>query len=200
MKFSDGLQKFISFGYVFLIALGVLKESVCYYQLGINILKYSALTDILVSPIADLTSNPIIFTTGIVMLVISYAFPAFLAKRSDKKWVQKIAGLDKKEVLTSEEVGKHFNDMFVVFTSVMLMSFFIGRGLGDGKRVVEKIQENKITYDHRLYFNNGGSEAVYLIGTNSIYYFYIDKTSKNIKITPIGTVKTLEIIENKRLK
>ncbi len=85
MKFTEGLQKFASFGYVFLIALGIMKESVFYYQININILKYSALTDILMSPIADLTSHPIVFTAGTVTFILAFALPAFLAKRSDKK-------------------------------------------------------------------------------------------------------------------
>ena len=47
---------------------------------------------------------------------------------------------------------------------------------------------------------SGESEEVHLVDNNSIYYFYFSKGNKNIKIAPIGTVKNLEIIDNKRLK
>ena len=47
------------FGCLFFVILGMLKESIYYYQVGINILKYSNIMDILISPIANLTSTPL---------------------------------------------------------------------------------------------------------------------------------------------
>ncbi|RYG08233.1 MAG: hypothetical protein EOO07_25975 [Chitinophagaceae bacterium] len=93
MKLSDNLHKLLPFGYLFLVVLGILKESIFYYQIGINILKYSSLMDILISPIATLTSNLIVFVAVIIFAIILYAYPAFLAKRLDKKWAQKLSGL-----------------------------------------------------------------------------------------------------------
>ncbi|RZK57783.1 MAG: hypothetical protein EOO91_09510 [Pedobacter sp.] len=117
MKFSEDLQKLIPFGYLFLVVMGILKESVIFYQLGINILKYSTLMDILISPIATLTTHPITFK-----------------------------------------------------------------------------------YNHTLNFSNGGTEQISLINTNTVYYFYVSKGSKTIKIAPIGAIKNIELTNNRMFK
>lgn len=53
MKSIEKLQNLIPLGYLFLVVMGILKESVYFYQLKINILKYSTIMDILISPIPD---------------------------------------------------------------------------------------------------------------------------------------------------
>ena len=45
MKFTENLQKLLPFGYLFLVVLGIIKESVFYHLIGINILKYSKKID-----------------------------------------------------------------------------------------------------------------------------------------------------------
>jgi hypothetical protein len=200
MKLSEGLQKLLSFGYLFLIVMGVLKESIFYYQIGINILKYSTITDILISPIADLVSHPIVFISSIVLFGLSYAFPVFLSKRIHKKWVQRSSGLTSKEKLSEEEVGKHFTNMFVKILALTLLSFFVGMGIGTGIALSKRIKNDTLKYNHKLTFSSGESEQIYMIGANSIYYFYLTKGNKNVKIAPVGAIKNMELINNKMLK
>ncbi|MEZ0128638.1 hypothetical protein AB9T88_02065, partial [Flavobacterium sp. LBUM151] len=89
MKFSDDIQKLLPLGYLFLVIMGILKESFFYYQLGINILKYSTIMDILISPIAEFTSNPIILVAILLLFVSHYYLPSVLLKYSNVKFVQK---------------------------------------------------------------------------------------------------------------
>lgn len=200
MKFSVNLQKLLPFGYLFLVVLGILKESIFYYQIDINILKYSTIMDILISPIATLTSNLIVFAAVIIFAVVLYAYPAFLANKRDKKWAQKLSGLKNTEMLSEEEVGDHYTRFFAVLLACGLFSFFIGIGLGQGKKLANKINNNTIKYDHTLNYNSGESEVIYLIDVNSIYYFYVAKGNKAVKIAPIGAVKNIELTLNKKLK
>lgn len=200
MKLSDNLHKLLPFGYLFLVVLGILKESIFYYQIGINILKYSSLMDILISPIATLTSNLIVFVAVIIFAIILYAYPAFLAKRLDEKWAQKLSGLKNAETLSEEKVANHFTSFFAVLFACGLFSFFIGIGFGQGKRLAAKINSNTLKYNHILNYGTGDSETIYLIDVNSVYYFYIAKGSRTIKISPVGSIKNMELTINEKLK
>ena len=105
MKLSENLQKLLPFGYLFLVVIGILKESVFFYQIGINILKYSSIMDILISPIATLTSNPIILVAVIIVTTFCYAYPIVLAKRRNKKWAQKLATLKNEDRATAAQIS-----------------------------------------------------------------------------------------------
>ncbi|WP_316830426.1 hypothetical protein [Pedobacter aquatilis] len=200
MKFSENLQKLLPFGYLFLVVLGILKESIFYYQIDINILKYSSLMDILISPIATLTSNLVAFVGVVLFAIVLYAYPAFLAKKRDKKWAQKLSSLKNAESLSEEQIANHFTSFFAVLFACGLFSFFIGIGLGQGKKLAKRINNNTLKYDHVLNYSGGESEVVYLIDVNSVYYFYLTKGSKRIKIAPLGSVKNMELILNKKIQ
>ncbi|MFV8351923.1 hypothetical protein [Flavobacterium sp. XS2P14] len=89
MKLSEIVQRTLPFGYLFLVVLGIIKESIYYYQVGINILKYSNIMDVLISPIADLTSTPIIlFGFTILILILSLA-SLLISKNFNKDWLKK---------------------------------------------------------------------------------------------------------------
>ncbi|WP_336960835.1 hypothetical protein [Chryseobacterium contaminans] len=201
MKFSEGIQRSLPFGYLFLVVMGILKESVFYYQIGINILKYSTIMDILISPIATLTSHPVILIALIIIIVFSFAFPAYLSKQSNKnkKWAQKMAALKDHENMSKEAVENHFTNMFVRFTAMMLLSFFVGIGWGEGMALTKRIKEKSLKYDYTLNNGDENSEQVYLIGSNSMYYIYLTKGNNTIKIAPIGSIKSIELTHNKKL-
>ncbi|RZL21374.1 MAG: hypothetical protein EOO96_24325 [Pedobacter sp.] len=156
--------------------------------------------DILISPIATLTSNLIVFVAVIIFSIGLYAYPAILARKLDKKWAQKLSGLKNAEALSKEEVANHFTSFFAVLFACGLFSFFIGIGLGQGKVLAKRISTNTLKHDHILNYSSGESEVIYLIDENSVYYFYVSKGSKTIKIAPIGAVKNIELTLNKKLK
>jgi hypothetical protein len=200
MKSSEILNRLLPFGYLFLIIVGILKESIFYYQIGINILKYSTIMDILISPIATLTAHPLIFIGLIVIVLVLYAFPVFLSRQSHKKWVQNLSSLKNKEELSDEEVKNHFTNLFVKLLALTLLSFFIGIGFGEGGALTKKIISNRLEYNHKLIYNSGESEQICLINANSVYYFYLSKGNRAIKIAPIGSVKNIEFTNNSMLK
>ena len=200
MKFSIDIQKVIPFGYLFLVIIGILKESVLYYQLGINILKYSSIMDILISPIATLAANPIVIIALLVLVVLCYSYPFLLSKQRHKKWAQKLSSLKNGETMSEDEISRHFTKIAIGVLASGLLSFFIGIGLGEGKNLKSKIINQKLSHNHKLNYNSGESEEIYLINSNSIYSFYVAKGSKTIKIVPIGSIKSIEFTTNKMLK
>ncbi|QXU48989.1 hypothetical protein KYG33_19830 [Chryseobacterium sp. D764] len=201
MKFSEGIQKSLPFGYLFLVVMGILKESVFYYQIGINILKYSTIMDILISPIATLTAHPVILIALLVIVVSSFAFPSYLSKQSNKnkKWALKMASLKEHENMSKEAIENHFTNMFVRFLAMMLLSFFVGIGMGEGMTLTKRIKENRLKYDYKLNYSDDSSDLVHLIGSNSMYYIYLAKGNKTVKISPVGSIKSIELVNNKRL-
>ena len=74
-----------------------------------------------------------------------------------------------------------------------MLSFFLGLGVGGGHSLSNKIKKNKLEYKQKLTFNSGETQNIYLIDTNSAYYFYLTKGNSAIKIAPIGAVKNVEL-------
>ncbi|MGE9311836.1 hypothetical protein ACLOAU_09325 [Niabella sp. CJ426] len=200
MKFTTGIQKLLPFGYLFLIVMGVLKESILYYQLGINIMRYSTITDILISPVEDLVSHPLVFAVVILMAMSAYGLPAYLAKRRDKNWVKKVAGLKSGVQMNDEESAIHFTNMFIKTLVFILLGFFSGIGVAEGFRQAKKIKTGDLNLDYTISFGNGKTEPVHLIGSNSTYCFYVTGNNKNIKIAPVGSIDQIELTRNRRLQ
>lgn len=199
MKISDDLEKLLPFGYLFLILMGILKDSIYYYQLGINILKYSTITDILMSPIAEFTSNPVILGAIIWLFVSHYKLPKYLAKNSHKRIIQKLFELKPTDELTEKETQSYYNGIAIKSLAIVLLSFFLGYGMAGGYYLKEKIKKNDLKYESKLNFGDEKSEQIYLISANSLYYFYLTKGNDAIQIAPLGSVKNIEVAQTKMI-
>jgi len=194
MKLTENLQKIIPFGYLFLVILGIIKESVFYNLLGINILKFSNIMDILISPIADLTSHPIILVSFLSFITILYFVVFLLSSNHKKEWVRKLIGSKKSlSDLTEDEVKTKFGNIFIIMLAIGLISFFLGIGIGNGINVSKKISSGKLKYDFLLTYNSNETKEIYLISSNSANYFYMVKGNNNVQITPISSIKILEL-------
>ncbi|MEN2415940.1 hypothetical protein [Flavobacterium mesophilum] len=197
MKISDDIQKLLPFGYLFLVIMGIIKECFFHYQLGINILKYSTIMDILISPIATFTSNPIVLIFILSLFLFHYYLPSILSKYNDRKFLIKTFDLKNIDKLSPAEAKSYFNSISIKTLAAILCSFFLGYGLAGGYATAKKIRDHKESYTYKINYNSGESEEIFLINTNSLYYFYTAKGSKIIKITPLGAVKNIELIDNK---
>lgn len=199
MNLSQGLKKFFSFGYIFLVILGILKESVFYYQLGINILNYSSISDILISPIVDVVSHPVLIIATLALFLLAYIYPKILYRKKHTRLGRKLSSMKNLDTMSESDINDHFSNLFVAFLSASLLSFFVGLGWGEGSKIVKKINNNTIEYNKTYYFDKEEKQEVYQIGVNSSYYFYLTKGSNNIKISPVGAIKLVEITQNKML-
>lgn len=198
MKYLEKIQALLPLGYLYLIILGLLKESLLFYQLGINILKYSSITDILISPISDIISNPVLIILIICIIFIFFIYQAVLIKNSHKNWSKKIlksyrlnADADKKEL------QKAMIPVFGFIVAFSLLALFVGLGIGQGLILNKKLEKQNSKTNYNMTFSSGKTAEVYMVDINSSYYFYVEKGSKTIKISPVGNVSTLEIINQK---
>ena len=90
--------------------------------------------------------------------------------------------------------------VFVLLIAIELLSLFVGYGLAGGKMLSKKIINSDYTYNYKLNFNSGKSEDIYVFDSNSSFYFYVTKGSSNIKIVPVASINTIEMIDNPKLK
>lgn len=200
MKINESLIKLLPYGYSFLVILGIIKQSVFYYQIDINILHFSNIMDILISPIADIVSNPVILIACTTILILIYFMVFLLSRNYNKKWVKKYFVPKNARTEWTEEIAqKRFGNMFLAYFAIGLLSFYLGIGMGNGAKVSQKIAKNDLKYDHILTHNSNEPKEIYLIGSNSANYFYVEKGNKNVKISPVVSIKSLEFSNNKKL-
>jgi hypothetical protein len=210
MKNIDKLQNLLPLGYLFLIILGITRDSIFYYQLGINIIRYSSIMDILISPIAAVTSHPVFFITILALFVFFFKLPKILLQNEDKKWLHNLFGSKNTDFFSNNnsnqseesiEIVKinYYNTISIEFLSVFLIAIFLGYGLADGRHISDQIKNNKLSYNYRLNYSDDKSENVYIIGSNTAYYFYTTKGSSSIKIAPVNSIRNLEMIKNRML-
>lgn len=201
MKYFDKIQALLPIGYLYLVLLGILKETVVFYQLGINILKYSTIMDILISPIAVMTSHPLIFSVMVLVFFYPFFIRNMFMKHSDKKWAKTYFGIGKvRSDMNEEQAEEYADNLFIKSFATMFFSVFLGFALMEGLSISKDIKNDQLKYQYKIYYNTGDAEEVSLINSNIEYYFYVPKGSRNIKITPAGSIKSIEMIDNKKLK
>lgn len=203
MKIDDNkISNFLPIGYLYLVAVGIIKESLIYGQIGINILSYSSITDILLSPIVNLTSN-LIFLPLILIIAffLYYVGVVFAFKNREKKWVRKYIVKMKQGFWerTEKEIKTGLFHKYLITLTLGIFCVYIGFGLAKGRDIAQEINKNKMEYNHSLSFiSSDKTEKIFLIGANSAYYFYVEKGNDNIKISPITAIKTLEIVNEEK--
>jgi len=193
-----GIQDYLSLGYLYLLVLGIFKDALYYGHLGINIINYASVQDILLSPIIHLTSDIkrfLIFFVGIplIALGIGYVAKKYHDTNKNKDWYRAKKNFEKWDKQYDEENTKIF------FISVMLFAMFgafIGFGLGSGQKKAEKLSAQKLEMNHQITFADNKILKVNLLGHNSEYLFYAAENDTTVTIVPIqGNIKKIENLE-----
>jgi len=191
MNKVKSFQEILSIGYIYLIAIGILSETFYYKQIGIDILKYSSILDVLISPLVRLTSSfgSIIFIS--VLILLFFRLPSFMVKRRHKKWVQKSIKIE--ESMSDEEAKASLLQTFMFVLALSFFGFFIGTGIGSGIRLSDDIEKGELTFNDQIEFINNETIDAKIVGINSAYIFYVEKEASTVKITPISSiVKSIE--------
>ena len=74
------LQDYLSLGYVYLLVLGVFNQAIYYKFLNINILEYSSILDVLISPISIITGDLKIAAALIFAVLLGLLYKIVLPK------------------------------------------------------------------------------------------------------------------------
>ena len=197
MKYLEKIQILLPLGYLYLILLGLLNESIQYHQLGINILNYSSITDILISPISEIFSSPKLIIVIVVLFGFFFVIQFLLVKNSHTTLAQKILGNRFNQDTGKKEIQKFIFPFVIMAVALELLAIFVGLGIAGGDKISKKISKNDFSYNYTLNFSSGKSKNVYMFDLNSTYCFYVTKENKHIQIAPVETISNLELISNK---
>ncbi|MEN0002917.1 MAG: hypothetical protein AAF798_02190 [Bacteroidota bacterium] len=188
------LQDLLSLGYIYLLILGLVKDSIYYGFMGVNYLNYSTIFDVLLSPISYILESyfvPLILVGISILLVL-------LGKYQERSGKQK--KLPEPPPKDAVDVSPLTSYIFII--SIFFLSFFIGTGIGGGYQYYKKLKNKSAIANHHIYFNHAKEEAVpvRLAGQNSQYLFFIKEGGDRVSIVPIGNTifKIEEIPEAER--
>ncbi|MDI9859724.1 hypothetical protein [Flectobacillus roseus] len=172
-----GFQEYLSIGYLYLLILGVVSESIFYRMLGINILHFASLSDILTAPLTLLVSHWMIPASIVGMILVLF----LLTKLSEK--------------FNAKHNKEQSVNLLVLCSAFIFFGFFIGIELGRGTKQKSLIAEGKNQPNYLITFDDGQAQKVKVIGQNSTYLFYVPENGKKLIITLIdGNVKKMEVL------
>lgn len=172
------VQEYLSIGYIYIVVLGIISDVVYYSFLDIDILSYSTILDILISPINTLMSD--LKVLGLFTLFIGgmYIIMFNLLPKLQKNKPQPTP--KQAENITQKKAGT------LAFLAFMVFSMFLGFGLGRGAKTRAKIKNNELEWSHTLLFKTGEFKQVKMLGVNSNYVFYVAEGTQDITIAPIS--------------
>lgn len=166
-------QEYFSIGYLYLFVLGMVSESIIYKLLGINIINFSSITDVLLSPLRMILGHTMIPLVVFGMMGLSYLYFKKVVPYFEK---------DKSKLQHSDPVG------MLRFQAFFLFSVYLGLGIGRGGAIKENLAKGNVKANFHLIFTNGKALDVQVIGQNTSYLFYIEKGGKSVVISPLANV------------
>jgi len=163
-------------GYLYLLILGIASESIHFGLLGVNVLDYSNVLDVLLSPIALVTGElPVLF---MVLGVPAFLWPYLKLMR----WLARRKPSKKNAQLLEQPLGK----VWLPMCAMGLLFAFVGFGAGHGHAQRADLQAGDLEPDTRLTFSDETSVDVHVIGVNSGYVFYALPGATEVTISPIA--------------
>ena len=177
-------QDYLSFGYLYLLIVGVVSDSIYYGYLGINIVSYSSLLDVLLSPIVRLTDNLVLPAVIFILPAFAYFYIkmiiAFEKKRQAKK---KSTDGDKATKIKATQLN--LRTAWFLFTCLIIFTTMIGYGLGGGYKQNQYLTSGDINTNTLIEFQDGTTKEVKVFGNNSEYIFYAEEGQKSVSVSSI---------------
>ena len=190
------IQDYLSMGYLYLLILGITSDSIYYSLIGVNILSYSSVLDVLLSPIVYLTRS--LSFPAIILLIPAIAF--FMINLARKKYLRDREKPEFQAKNDIEKLDKSFSQSqmmksLIILSAFIIFSAYLGYGLGGGTKIKEGLESGSLSMSHNITFMDGNIVPVRLIGHNSSYVFYVKEGNKMVSVTPVsGNVRVIEKI------
>ena len=177
--FETNIGNYLTFGYLYLMVLGVLSQAIQFKLWGINIIAYSEILDVILSPISQLVEFPIIIAIFIPIFLTMFLMLRLLDRRNLKK----NPDMSEEEKQAS---AKQFKYGLIFLFAFLLLGLFIGFNMGSGEKGRERLQTSDLKIEHRLTFADGHTEEVWLAGHNINFIFYAKAGDKTLTVSPIS--------------
>ncbi|AZJ31552.1 hypothetical protein SAMN05444344_2031 [Tenacibaculum mesophilum] len=191
-----GFQEYLSVGYIFLIALGLVSDTIFYRYLDIDYLQYITITDTLLSPISLLANN---WALSVILIVFSMSL-YFLIKNSVKieEILKRVKWLKKRIEANKKAKRKEYDNKsaFIVSVFIMVFSLLLGFRLGMGINYKKRLAEGRLKNNITLVFKDDSQLKAKKIGQNSAYIFYVEEGNTFVTVTPIlENIKQIKTIQ-----
>ncbi|MCB9504420.1 MAG: hypothetical protein H6696_21040 [Deferribacteres bacterium] len=180
------IQEYLSLGYVYLIVLGIISDVIFYKFIGIDILNYSSILDVLITPIAILvhdgkTLSTILVFLAVVYLLFAVIMPRFHKANREKAWYKKNFNVEKNDKQYAEE-NMH---TVVLLLAFVVLSMFLGFGVGRGIKMKSRLENKELTANYRIIFMDKDTLQAKIFGQTSQYIFYATENQTEVSISPI---------------
>jgi hypothetical protein len=163
-------------GYVYLLLLGIASESIHFAMLGVNVIDYSNVLDVLLSPIALVTGDIEVLAVVVGVPLVLWPYLKLMRHLANKKPTEKNKGL------REQPIGTIWLPMCVL----ALFCAFLGLGLGQGFAQGRDLDDGAMAPDTRITFGDGRQIEAYVVGINSGYVFYVEPEATEVTIAPIA--------------
>lgn len=190
-KFETIIKEFqgmISFGYVLLIILGMMFESIYYGQFGINIFHYSGILDFLLVPFRRPTVLIILVGLSLFWYFYFIKLYNFLGNKSPK--IQKMFFPQ-----SSKEDGNIKSQMkwLIIFFIVTTVAWAYVTSKKGKENLLKQKADIAINYDSN---SNNSVIKGKMIGKNDLNIFLLDNNNR-VEIIPLssGIVRIIPLIE-----
>ncbi len=185
------IQDYLSLGYLVLLLLGLLREAIYYRFIGVNIMTYTSITDVLLSPLAYLVKEPILFAFFFIILYLTLIQSRLRKKYKDRAWYKRIFKMPEPQQVPSN--SSFFPPGLLVIVS-MIVLMLLGTGIGAGIKASDSLKKGKLKKNDELTFVDGKKKNVAILGQNSAFIFYVEDDNKTVTVTPInGVVKKIKV-------
>lgn len=184
------LQNVLTFGYLCLVIIGMLFESIYYLMFDINIFEYSDILDFLLAPFRR-PITIVFLAISILTAVITFTFDRFLQRKTPKLYQVMYFGMAPK----TEKGRQRFRTISVISLFIMLN---LAYALTIGSEQKQFLKTNPQPNVRVNYFGEQEPTPGYKIGMNSNYLFvYTDK--EEIEIIPIDSnIKSITPLRSKQ--
>ena len=195
MRDNLNIQEYLTLGYVYLLVLGILGDSIYYRFFDINILNYSSITDVLLSPIVIVADKPFVLLgpalgVGALYYLRAKWSPKFHQKYREKRWYRRLNNIEKLDRKYATPVS---TGTLLMWAAGLVLFLFLGLDVGKGAAVSEKVREGEAKVDHTIIFRDQEAKRVTLIGQNSLFLFYVTQREKVVTIVPIeNNIKAIQ--------
>jgi len=175
-QIAGTLQDYLALGYLYLLVLGIASDSLFYGALGINIIRYSTVLDVLLSPIVHLTSGLAFPLVIIGIPLVGFIQMRIFARKGGGTVIARLGSAS----LSVTPVR-----FWLLFSSTVILSAYIGLGLGGGQAVKSALASGDLWMNHHITFQDESVERVHLVGNNSTYAFYVVEGQRVVTVSPI---------------
>lgn len=169
--FKNDISLLLTFGYIFLIFIGMIFNSIYFSMHHINIFRYSDITDFLLAPFRDIFI--LIFTIGSILMII-------IVVRIDDFFMQKFPKTYLKIKVFKKNREKHESWFEVKGVSILIMIYIVAAAFQYAVYRSERIDEQRLKIQDSVFKDNkfNPTDSIYYLG-NTNQYIFVKNHSKN---------------------